>query len=138
MCVLSCVQPFVTPWTVVQQAPQSKEFSRQDYWSGLPFPSPGDVPDPGIKPKSPVLQADSLTSEPSRSQHHQPSGLTGLESTCLWAAYHNFSHTWAFQNLQNSSKILLCVSIDGETEPCPTVASDNFILPGPIASHFSN
>ena len=43
---------FVTPWTVAQQAPQSKGFSRQEYWSGLPFPSPGDLPDPGIKPAS--------------------------------------------------------------------------------------
>ena len=46
------------------QAPLSMEFSRQEYWSGLPFPSPGDLPDPGIKPKSPTLQADALPSEP--------------------------------------------------------------------------
>ena len=50
----------VTPWTVVHQAPLSMEFSRQEYWSGLPFPSPGDLPDPGIEPRSSVLQADSL------------------------------------------------------------------------------
>ena len=52
-----------TPWTVAYQAPQSMEFSRQEYWSGLPFPSPGDLPNPGIKaasPASPALQADSL------------------------------------------------------------------------------
>ena len=49
----------VTPWTVACQAPLSTEFSRQEYWSGLPFPSPGDLPDPGIKPGSPALQADS-------------------------------------------------------------------------------
>ena len=53
-----------TPWIVARQAPLSMGFSRQDYWSGLPFPSPGDLPDPGIKPLSPVLQADSLSSEP--------------------------------------------------------------------------
>ena len=47
-----------------QQAPLSMGFSRQEYWSGLPFPSPGDFPDPGIKPRSPALQADSLPSEP--------------------------------------------------------------------------
>ena len=52
------------PWTVGCQAPLSMGFSRQEYWSGLPFPSPGDLPDPGIKPKSPALQADSLPSEP--------------------------------------------------------------------------
>ena len=56
---------FLTPWTVAYQAPPSIEFSRQEYWSGLPFPFPGDPPDPGIKPRSPVLQADSLLFEPS-------------------------------------------------------------------------
>jgi len=51
---------FATPWTVAHQAPLSMEFSRQEYWSGLPFPPPGDFPDPGIKPVSPAWQADSL------------------------------------------------------------------------------
>ena len=50
---------------VAHQAPLSMEFSRQEYWSGLPFPSPGDLPDPGIEPGSLALQADSLLSEPS-------------------------------------------------------------------------
>ena len=53
-----------TPWTVARQAPLSMEFSRQEYWSGLPFPSPGDLPNPGIEPGSPALQADALSSEP--------------------------------------------------------------------------
>ena len=57
--LLSCVQLFVTPWTVNPQAPPSMGFSRQEYWSGLPFPSPGDLPDPGIEIRSPALQADS-------------------------------------------------------------------------------
>ena len=61
---LSHVQLFVTPWTVAHQAPPSMGFSRQEYWSGLPFPSPGDLPDPGIESRSPTLQADALTSEP--------------------------------------------------------------------------
>ena len=52
------------PWTVAHQAPPSMGFSRQEYWSGLPFPSPGDFPDPGIEPRSPTLQADPLTSAP--------------------------------------------------------------------------
>ena len=52
-----------TPGTVARQAPPSMGFSRQEYWSGLPFPSPGDLPDPGIKPRSPALQADSLLTE---------------------------------------------------------------------------
>ena len=61
---LSCVWQFATPQTVAYQAPQSMELSRQEYWSGLPFPSPGDLPNPGIKPRSPTLQADTLPSEP--------------------------------------------------------------------------
>ena len=52
-----------TPWTVAGQGPLSMGFSRQEYWSGLPFPSPGDLSDPGIKPGSPALQADSLLTE---------------------------------------------------------------------------
>ena len=69
---LSRVRLFATPWTVAHQAPLSMGFSRQEYRSGLPFPSPGDLPDPGIKPwvdpiaRSPALQADALTSEPPR------------------------------------------------------------------------
>ena len=61
---LSHVQLFVTPWTVARQAPLSMGFSRQEYWNGLPFPSPGDLPDLGIKPGSPALQEDSFPSEP--------------------------------------------------------------------------
>ena len=63
-CMLSRVQCFVTPWTVVHQAPLSMGFSRQEYWSGLSFPSPGDIPDPGIERMSPALQAASSLSEP--------------------------------------------------------------------------
>ena len=54
----------LTPWTVAHQDPLSMEFSRQEYWSGLPFPSLGDLLDPGIEPWSPALQADTLQSEP--------------------------------------------------------------------------
>ena len=61
--LLSRVRLFATPWTVAYQAPLSIEFSRQGYWSGLPFPSPGDLPNPGIKPRSPALQADALLSD---------------------------------------------------------------------------
>ena len=61
---LSRVQLFVTPWTVAHQASPSMEFSRHEYWSGLPFPSPGDLHDPGIEPRSPALQAEALPSEP--------------------------------------------------------------------------
>ena len=62
--LLSCVQLFATPWTVAYQAPQSMEFSRQKYWSELPFPSPGDIPNPGLEHGSAALQADTLPSEP--------------------------------------------------------------------------
>ena len=62
--LLSRVRLFVTPWTIARQAPLSMGFSGQEYWSGLPFPSPGDLPDPGIEPGSPALQADALSSEP--------------------------------------------------------------------------
>ena len=61
---LSCVQLFVTPQTITYQAPLTMGFPRQEYWSGLPFLSPGDLPDPGIELRSPALQADALTSEP--------------------------------------------------------------------------
>ena len=61
---LSRVRLFATLWTVAYQAPLTVGFSRQEYWSGLPFPSPGDLPNPGIEPGSPALQADALPSEP--------------------------------------------------------------------------
>ena len=60
---LSRVRLFATPWTVAYQAPPSMGFSRQEFWSGLPLPSPGDPPDPGIEPGSPALQTDALPSE---------------------------------------------------------------------------
>ena len=60
----SVVSDSASPWTIAYQASLSMEFSRQVYWSGLPFPFPGDLSDPGIKQRSPVLQADSLPSEP--------------------------------------------------------------------------
>ena len=66
MCVKSLgrVRLFATLWTVALQAPLFMGFSRQEYWSGLSFPSPGDLPNPGIEPRSPALQADALSSEP--------------------------------------------------------------------------
>ena len=64
MKLLSRVPLFVTLWTVAYQAPPSMGFSRKEYWSGLSFPSPGDLPDPEIEPGSPAFQADALTSEP--------------------------------------------------------------------------
>ena len=67
---LSHVQLFATLWTIAHLAPLSMEFSRQEYWSGLSFLSPKDLPDPGIKPMSLALQEDSLPSEPPRKPIH--------------------------------------------------------------------
>ena len=65
MCLLSlspsCVPLFATPWTVAHQIPLFMEFSRQEYWSGLPFPTPGDLPNPGIKTASPALRGRFFT-----------------------------------------------------------------------------
>ena len=58
-----------TPWIVAYQAPPSVEFSKQEYWSGLAFPSPGDLPNLGIESRSPALQADALASEPPGKPH---------------------------------------------------------------------
>ena len=80
---LSCVQLSATLWTVAYQAPPSVGFSRQEYWSGLPFPSPGDLPNPGIKSGSPALQADALPSEPpgkncTKKDLHDPDNHDGV------------------------------------------------------------
>ena len=64
MCVLSRGPFFVTSWTAAHQSPLSMEFSRQEYWSGLPFPPPGDLPDPGIIPVFPALASGFFTTEP--------------------------------------------------------------------------
>ena len=76
---LSRVRLFEIPWTAAYQAPLSMEFSRQEYWSGLPFPSPGDLPVPRIKLGSPTLQEDSLSSEP-------PDNCRPMHSLCqqIW------------------------------------------------------
>ena len=76
---LSHARLFTTSWTVVYKAPLSMELSRQEYWSGLPFPSPGDLPNPGIEPRSPALRADALPSEP-----------PGKPSTC-----HKYNCKWS-------------------------------------------
>ena len=81
---LSRVRLFATLWTVAHQAPSSMGFSRQEYWSGLPFPSPGDLPDPGIEPGSPTLQADALITEP-------PGKLKDIQ-------IYLYRHTWMFKS----------------------------------------
>ena len=89
MKLLSHVWLFPIPWTVDYQGPPSMEFSRQEYWSGVPFPSPGDLSDPGIEPRSPALQADALPSEaPGKpSKGSQPwilIGRIGAEAPIHW------------------------------------------------------
>ena len=81
MKLLSCVRLFATPWTVAYQAPLSMGFSRQECWSGLPFPSPGDVPDPGIELGSPTLQTDALPSEPPGRTGWNPIAITNQNPT---------------------------------------------------------
>ena len=75
-CMFSRIRLFATPWTVAYQAPPSMGFSRQEDWSGMPFPSPGDLPNPGIKPRSPTVQADALTSEPLGKPMQGPTQIT--------------------------------------------------------------
>ena len=101
---LSCVWLFATPWTA-HQAPPPMGFSRQEYWSGLPFPSPGDLPNPGIKPRSPALQADALTSEPPG----KPQLLKATWIPWLWLLLPvSLSHA-AVYHLQISHWLKLCV-----------------------------
>ena len=89
VCVsLSCVRLFVTPWTTAHQAPLSVEFSRQEYCSGLSFLSPGDLPNTGIQPGSPTLQADYLTSEPPGTEP------TSLMSPALAGGFFTISATY--------------------------------------------
>ena len=89
--LLSRVQLFVTPWTVAHQAPPYMEFSRQEYWSGLPFPSPGDLPNLGTELVSPSLQADALPSEPPRNPFPKKGNAKNFQAT----AQLYISHTLA-------------------------------------------
>ena len=79
----SRVQLFATPWAVASQAPPSMGFSRQKYWSGLPCPPPGDLPNPGIEPTLPALQADSLPTEPPGKCSPPPREVTGPQRKWL-------------------------------------------------------
>ena len=78
---LSHVRLFVTPWTLTYQALLPMGFSRQEYWSGLPFPSPEDLPDPVMEPRSPTLQADSLPAEPPGKPINQETSASGKWET---------------------------------------------------------
>ena len=102
---LSHVQLFATPWTVAYQGPLSMGFSRQQYWSGLPFPSPGDLPDPGIEARFPALRADALPPEPPGKPGCPgfKSQLAHLLAVCPWASFFvclclRFSHLLTLDN----------------------------------------
>ena len=96
--MFSRVRRFATPWTVARQAPLSVGFSRQEHWSGLPFPFPGDLPDPGIEAASPAVQADSLLWEP----HLQTVFHTG----CTTLHFHNSGQAFQLLHLSQLSSIL--------------------------------
>ena len=96
----------MTPWTVACQASLSTEISRQEYWSGQPFPSPGDCPNPGIKPRSPTLQVDSVPSEsPGKPKN------TGVGSLSLLQGI--FPTQESTQGLLHSRRILYQLSYQG-------------------------
>ena len=92
---LSLVRLFATPWTVAHQAPPFMGFSRKGYWSGFPFPSSGDLPNPGTEPESPTLQADSLPSEP-----------PGKPKLCLEEFVFGLSFVTLFLYLQEKDGVL--------------------------------
>ena len=103
----------MTPWTVTYQAPLSGEFSRQGYWRGLPFPSPGDLPDPGIEPRSPALQADSLPIWATREAQ--------AASKCQFLDYIWFSvaafWTWGFRDPRSFHLWLCCPLVSEWFQP---------------------
>ena len=92
---LSRVRLFATPWTIAYQAPPSLGFSRQECWSGLPFPSPGDLPNPRIEPRSPAMQVDSLPAEPQGKPKN-----TGVSSLSLLQ--------WIFLTQESNRGLLHC------------------------------
>ena len=110
VCMLSHfnhVRFFVTPWTVACQAPLSMGFSRQEYWSGLPCPTPGDLPDPGIKPvslASPALAGGFFTTEPP-GKHHALQSLSRVQLFVTpWTAAHqaplSINNSWSVLKLK--------------------------------------
>ena len=108
----SC-QIFVTPWTVACQVPLSFKFSRQEYWRGLPFPSPGDGPNPGIKPRPSALQTDSLSSEPPREPCLSNSNsLLGSRLRIFYVTGRNVNHEFQYLK-RNYLQILHLLLISG-------------------------
>ena len=118
--MLSCVLLFSTPWTVALQAPLSMGFRRQEYWSGLPFLSLGDLPNPGIEPRSPALQADALPSEPPGKAVVDISLSIMIISSCMFVAANGIG-----------MKVLV-------TQSCPTLETPwTVACPVPLSMEFS-
>ena len=132
--MLSCsIMSNSLPWTVALQAPLSMGFTRQGHWSGLPFPSPWDLPDPGIKPGSPALWADSKPSEP-------PGKPTVLRANKIASKKHKNVEKLALNRpgrevglphgLKQEGGVILLPSAGGMSRP-----SDSMSFPGPSPVH---
>ena len=100
-----------TPWTVVHEASLSMGFSRQEQWSGLPFPSPRDLPDPGIKPESPALQADSLLTELWGKPSHDMREASPILSTINVTPSRNSEKVFTLEYLLCALSIVFCLTI---------------------------
>ena len=103
---LGRVRLLATPWTVASQPPLSMGFSRREYWSGLPCPPPGDLPNPGIEPRSPIQQADSLPAEPSG----KPKNIGVSSLSLLQGIFPTQESNW---DLLNCRRILYQLSYQG-------------------------
>ena len=117
-----------TPWTVAFEVPPSMGFSRQEYWSGLPFPSPGDLPNPGIEPMSPALQADSLPTELGRKPIILPGTLQFLNWLMAEIALRCLVVSFLWEGITNTYYILFN----------PLSWSMLYYFHGPFARHFLN
>ena len=117
---LSVVSDSATPWTLAYQASPSMGFSRQEYWSGLPFSPPGDLPDPGLEPWSPALEADALTSEPpgDRAWSHWKIGLLGFSSVQFSRSV--VSDSFRFHGLQHARLPCPSPTPEAYTNLCPS------------------
>ena len=126
--MLSHVQLFANPWVVVCQTLLSMGFSRQEYWSGLPCPPPGNLPIPGIKPRSPALQVNFLPSEPPGKPKN-----TGVGSLCLFQGifptqgsnlglphYRQILYHLSHQKVPNTIYVSIS-SVSSVTQSCPTL-----------------
>ena len=104
---------FATSWTIAHQVPLSLGFSKQEYWSKLPLPSPGDLPDPGIEPKSPEFQADSFLPEPPGNGHDQL-------LTTFSASFHSLEK-WGLGEVENSKLLVMACSLwwQAPIKECP-------------------